>query len=253
MVAEQFFCYMKRLSSLYQSSIGKKFIAAVTGLILFGFLVGHMAGNLKFFTGSAENGIPHIDEYGQALKVLGAPFLPNMVALWIARGVLLVSLILHITVVIQLALQNTEARPVAYHRSKTKSASLPAKWMMYTGALVLMFIIFHILHFTTGTIKLGEFEHGYVFNNLRNSFSKFPVAAAYTAMMLVLGFHLFHGVWSMFQTLGLDNPDRNRALRMFAIVMTGVVAIGFAAIPVSFILGIVPDPVAYAHELLTKH
>jgi succinate dehydrogenase / fumarate reductase cytochrome b subunit len=212
-----------------------------------------MAGNLKFFTGLAEYGVPHIDEYGQALKELGTPFLPEMAALWMARSVLLTSLILHVVVVIQLSLQSVEARPIAYQRSRTKAASLPAKWMMYTGVLILVFVIFHVLHLTTGTIKLGEFEHGYVFNNLRNSYVKFPVAAGYAAMMLVIGFHLFHGVWSLFQTLGLDSPDRNKALRMFAIVMTCIVAIGFAALPVSFLLGIVPDPVEYAHKLLKKH
>jgi succinate dehydrogenase / fumarate reductase, cytochrome b subunit len=244
---------MNRISSLYRTTVGKKFIAAVTGLILFGFLVGHMAGNLKFFTGMGGNGVPHIDEYGQALKVFGAPFLPNMIGLWTARFVLLISLILHVAVVSQLALQNVDARPIGYQRRRKRAASLSAQWMMYSGALIFAFIIFHILHLTTGTIQLGRFDHGYVFNNLRNSFERFPVAAGYTLMMIVLGFHLYHGVWSMFQTLGLDNPDRNRWLRMFAVVMTVVVSAGFAALPVSFLLGVVPNPVEYARELLLGH
>jgi succinate dehydrogenase / fumarate reductase, cytochrome b subunit len=244
---------MKRLAALYRTSIGKKFLAAITGLILFGFLVGHMAGNLKVFTGKADNGVPHVDEYGQALKELGVPFLPETAALWLARGILLVSLVVHVVVVIQLSLQNAEARPVAYQNSRKKVASLPAQWMMYSGILILAFIVFHVLHFTTGTIQLGKFEHGYVFNNLHSSFVRFPVAVGYAAMMLVLGFHLFHGVWSLFQTLGLDNPDRNKALRWFAIVMTTVISLGFAAVPISFLLGVMPDPVEYAHELLKKH
>lgn len=244
---------MKRISALYRTSIGKKFLAAITGLILFGFLVGHMAGNLKVFTGKTADGVPHIDEYGQALKELGAPFLPEQAALWVARLVLLTSLIVHVVVVIQLSLQSTEARPVAYVRSKKKAASLPAQWMMYSGMLILVFVIFHILHFTTGTVQLGKFEHGYVYSNLQSSFVKAPVAAGYIAMMLVLGFHLFHGVWSLFQTLGLDNPDRNQALRWFAIAMTALISLGLAAVPVSFLLGVMPDPVEYASELLKKH
>lgn len=241
---------MKRLRLLYRTSIGKKFIAAVTGLVLFGFLIGHMAGNLKVFTGSTSAGVPHIDEYGHALRELGSPLVPEGLVLWSARAILLISLIAHVIVVIQLAQQSSGARPVRYVKSNTRQASLAAKWMMFSGLLILAFVIFHILHFTTGTIRLGQFEHGYIYNNLQSSFTKLPVAAIYIAMMIVVAFHLFHGVWSLFQTLGLDNPDRNRALRVFAIASTLVISIGFVLVPVSFILGVMPDPVEYAAELL---
>ncbi|HMO12940.1 MAG TPA: succinate dehydrogenase cytochrome b subunit [Pirellulaceae bacterium] len=243
---------MKRFALVFKSSIGKKFIAAITGLILFGFLIGHMAGNLKVFTGSTEAGVPHIDEYGHALRELGSPFVPREFVLWGARTVLLVSLVFHIVVVIQLARQSAAARPLPYVRNRQRAASLPARWMMYSGMLILAFVIFHILHFTTGTIKLGTFEHGYIYSNLHSSFSKLPVAAIYIAMMIALGFHMFHGVWSLFQTLGLDNPDRNRALRWFAISATLVIALGFVMVPVSFVLGIMPDPVEYAVQLLNE-
>ena len=247
---------MNRLASLYKSSIGKKFIAAVTGLILFGFLMGHVAGNLKVFTGSTGEGIPHIDEYAQFLRVMGEPLLPAMAALWIARAVLLVALILHVVVVSQLAMQSAEARPVNYVKSKKAVASLPALWMMFSGILILGFIIFHLLHFTWGAMPLGEFEHGYVYNNLANSFALWPVAIGYVLVMVVLGFHLFHGIWSLFQTLGLDNPDRNRALRAFALIATIGLVVGFSAVPVSFLLGDLvnmPEPVEYSHSLLESH
>lgn len=244
---------MNRLTSLYNTSIGKKFIAAITGLILFGFLVGHVAGNLKAFTGSSENGVPHIDEYGQFLKEVGEPMLPYMVGLWMARTVLLISLVLHVVVVIQLAMASAEARPVNYVRSRKTAASLPAQWMMYSGLLILGFIIFHILHFTTGSIRLGEFEHGYVYSNLWNSFSMPAVAIGYLLAMIVLGFHLYHGVWSLFQTLGIDNPDRNKGLRMFAIIATVGLAVGFAVVPLAFMFGALDAPVKYAHELLFGH
>jgi len=241
---------MKRLKIIYQTSIGKKFIAAVTGLILFGFLVGHMAGNLKVFTGQTAAGVPDIDKYGHALRELGSPLVPEQAVLWTARAVLLISFILHIIVVIQLAQHNAQARPISYVKSRKRAASLPAQWMMYSGLLILAFVIFHILHFTTGTIQLGSFEHGYIYNNLQSSFTRVPVAALYLGMMIVLGFHLFHGVWSLFQTLGLDNPDRNAALRWFAIISTVLISLGFAMVPASFILGVMPGPVEYAAELL---
>ena len=244
---------MTRIQALYASTIGKKFIAAITGLVLFGFLLGHVAGNLKVFTGTSADGVPHIDEYGQFLKVAGEPFLPEMVGLWAARLVLLVSLVLHVVVVSQLAFLSSEARPIGYVKSKKKVATLPALWMMFSGLLILGLVIFHILHFTTGTIQLGEFEHGYVYNNLANSFTKPFVAIGYVCVMIVLGFHLNHGVWSLFQTLGIDNPDRNKTLRMLATGLTVAVIIGFCAVPLAFMSGQMPDVVTYAHELLTGH
>ena len=244
---------MNRIRALYASTIGKKFIAAITGLILFGFLIGHVAGNLKVFTGTTADGIPHIDEYGHFLRVAGAPLVPAGFVLWGTRLVLLVSLGLHMLAVIQLSLLNAEARPVNYVKSTKTASSLPALWMMFSGSLILCFVIFHILHFTTGTIQLGKFEHGYIYNNLANSFANPLVAGIYVFVMIVLGFHLNHGVWSMFQTLGLDNPDRNRFLRLFSTVITAAIIIGFVAVPISFMTGAMPDVVTYAHDLLTGH
>ena len=247
---------MNRLASLYKNTIGKKFIAAITGLILFGFLIGHVAGNLKVFTGSSADGVPHIDEYAHFLRVMGEPILPEMAGLWIARVFLLIALVVHVVVVSQLALQSAEARPVSYVKSTKAAASLPALWMMFSGLLILGFIIFHILHFTLGAVPLGEFQHGYVYNNLAYSFALWPVSIGYIAVMVVLGFHLFHGIWSLFQTLGFDNPDRNRGLRAFALIATVGLVVGFSAVPVSFLLGDLvnmPAPVEYVQSLLTSH
>ncbi len=241
---------MNRIVSLYSSTIGKKFIAAITGLILFGFLAGHVAGNLKVFTGTTEANVPHIDEYGAYLRVIGEPFLPALAGLWIARAVLLGSVILHIVVVVQLAFRNLEARPVGYVRSKKASSSLAALWMMFSGGLIAFFIVFHLLHFTVGALPIGEFEHGAVYQNLHSSFSNPLVALFHVAVMGALGFHLYHGVWSLFQTLGLDNADRNKLLRMFAIVATIGIVLGFAAVPLSFMTGAMPDPVPYDPSLL---
>ena len=242
---------MNRLITLYESTIGKKFIAALTGLVLFGFLAGHMAGNLKVFTGSTAEGVPHIDEYAHFLKVFGQPLIPEGMGLWGARAVLLFSLILHVVVVSQLAMQSAAARPVKYVKSKKRAASFAAIWMMFSGVVILGFIVFHILHFTTGTIPLGGFEHGLVYQNLSNSFSLWPVAFGYIFVMVVLSFHLYHGIWSLFQTLGLDNPDRNQVLRMFAVAATVVITVGFIAVPLSFIAGVMPEAVDYVSSETT--
>ena len=124
--------------------------------------------------------------------------------------------------------------------------------MMYSGLLLLAFIVFHILHFTTGTIELGNFEHGAIYSNLQNSFTMWPVAIGYGLVMIILGLHLYHGIWSLFQTLGVDNPDRNRALRTFALVMTLAVIAGFIIVPLAFLAGVMPVAVEYAHDLLTE-
>lgn len=241
---------MNRISSLYSTTIGKKFIAAITGLILFGFLIGHVTGNLKAFTGTTAEGVPHIDEYAHFLRIMGEPLVPAMVLLWTARVVLLVSLILHVVVVAQLAFRNMEARPVGYVRSKKSAASLAALWMMFSGSLIFAFIIFHILHFTTGTINIGGFEHGAVYENLANSFKYWPVAIGYVVVMVVLCFHLYHGIWSLFQTLGFDNPDRNRFLRLFAVIAAVLITVGFSSVPLAFMSGALSAPVEYDPALL---
>lgn len=251
---------MKRLKKLYSTSIGKKFIAATTGLILFGFLIGHVAGNLKVFTGTSthhvegeEQQVPHIDEYGQFLREVGAPVIPEKVGLWTFRVILLVALVLHVIVVIQLASLNKAARPVGYVKSKKSAATPAAIYMMFSGLFILGFIIFHILHMTTGTIQLGKFEHGYVYNNLSHSFTQWPVAIGYVVVMVVLTFHLYHGVWSLFQTLGFDNPDRNAMLRTIAAVFAIGLAVAFSAVPIAFMTGAMPETFEYMHNLLTDH
>jgi len=245
---------MKRLKLLFASSIGKKFIAAITGLIMFGFLVGHAAGHMKIFTGADAAGVPHIDHYGQFLKDFGAPALPPMLALWGARLFLLGSVVLHVVTVILLSDQNKKARPVGYVKTKRSMASPAALYMMVTGTAILAFIVLHILHFTTGSLPLlGDHEHGEVYANMMNSFSIWWVSLGYIIMMVVIGFHMYHGVWSLFQTLGLDNPDRNMYLRAFAIVFSIGVSALFILVPLSFFSGMMPEAVDYPHELLSKH
>jgi len=243
---------MNHIKRFYESSIGKKFVVAVTGVVLFGFIAGHMAGNLKVFTGATPSGVPHIDEYAKFLKTLGAPMLPEMMGLWIARSVLLVCLVLHVVTVILLSQQNKKARPVPYVRSKKRAASVASRLMMVTGLVILAFIPFHILQFTTGNIQIGDehFRHGYVYSNLYESFSVWYVALGYVVVVTLVGFHMFHGLWSLFQTLGWDNPDRNGKIRAFSVAFSVIITVGFIAVPLAFFAGWLPSPVDYDPTLL---
>ena len=145
---------MSRLTTLYRSTLGKKAIVAVTGIMLFGFVVMHMIGNLKTLTGNDAEGIPHIDTYAHFLRTMGAPILPETFALWGARIILLIALVLHLVIVAQLTLQNYAARPIPYTRKVYVQTTITARSMLVSGILLLVFIVLHIIHFTTGTIDI---------------------------------------------------------------------------------------------------
>lgn len=237
---------MSRLAALYKSTLGKKFIVALTGIVMIGFLIGHVAGNLKIFLPPVDGGPgvglqPDIDYYAHFLRKIGDPFLPHMAFLWVARLVLLGSLILHVICVMQLSTANMAARQVDYASRKFARATPPARWMMYTGCFLLFFIAVHLLHFTVGVFGSG-FEHGKVYQNLHGSFSNFLWVSFYIGSIAIVALHLYHGVWSLFQTLGLDNPDRNRGLRRLAAVLSVVLFAGFIAVPIAFLTGIAKTP-----------
>ena len=239
---------MRRLVVLYQSNLGKKVIVAATGVVMIGFLLGHMSGNLKIFLPDVD-GVPDIDIYGAFLRHIGEPMLPYAGFLWASRIVLLFSLILHVVCVLQLAVDNQNARPVDYDRQVFARATPSARWMMYTGMYLLAFIVLHLLHLTVGVIDPGNFEHGMVYQNLQLAFDSIPWVAFYVISMLVVALHLYHGVWSLFQTVGWDNPDRNKGLRQLAVAIAVVLLIGFVAIPLSFFFGLVKhvDPSKSKH------
>ena len=237
---------MSRLATLYQSSLGKKFIVAVTGIVMIGFLVGHVAGNLKIFLPPVHGGPgigmqPDIDYYAHYLREIGEPLLPPTAFLWGARLVLLGSIILHVICVMQLSTHNTAARKTGYASRKYSRATSPARWMMYTGSALLLFIVVHLLHLTFGAFG-GGFEHGKVYQNLYDAFNNILWVIFYVGSIGIVALHLYHGVWSLFQTLGLDNPDRNRGLRRLAAVLSVGLFIGFVAVPTAFITGIAKAP-----------
>lgn len=233
---------MGNLLAYGRSSLGKKTVVAVTGAILAGFLVLHVAGNLKAFLGVDSAGRYEIDAYAQFLRVAGEPLLPPGAALWSLRVVLGVSLVLHVWAVTSLALQNRAARPLGYAHVRYRAASWSARWMLWTGLALLVFVVLHILHFTTGTLAARGWAPQTVYANLHRAFSRTPVVAGYLVAMLLLALHLRHGVWSAFQTAGWDGPRRNAALRRFAAWGTLLLALGFAAVPLAFAAGWLPGP-----------
>jgi len=229
---------LSRLLLVYRSVVGKKAIVAVTGAILLGFLVLHVMGNLKAFLPDPEPGVADIDVYGRFLRTMGEPIFPYGSALWIVRGVLLAALVLHLVCVFQLALRNRRARPVRYARTRHLQATASARWMLYTGSLLAVFIVVHLLQFTTGDLDPSRFTEGAVYLNLQRTFALEGYAALYVRAMAVLGLHLYHGAWSLFQSLGLDNPDRNRGLRALALVVAVGLFLAFSSVPLAFFSGV---------------
>lgn len=233
---------MSRLVTLYRSTVGKKAIVAATGIILVAFLLAHAAGNLKVFLPSPEPGVPDIDVYGHFLRTVGEPLVPHQSVLWVARIVLLVSLVLHVVCVIQLSLLSRGARKASYERRRYVAATWSARLMMVSGLLLFAFVVFHILHFTTGTAFPSTFQEGKIYANLYRAFTGWPLAVLYVVAMALLALHLYHGVWSMFQSLGLDRPERNRLLRAVATLVAVLLFLGFSAVPLSFLAGAMKTP-----------
>ncbi len=217
--------------ALYRSTIGKKVAMALTGLILVGFVVAHMLGNLKIFTGSQ-----HLNEYGEFLRTVGEPLFPYSVLLWIARIVLLGSVVVHIVAATQLTMLDRASRPERYVFHKKQQATYASLTMRWGGLIILLFVIYHILHFTTGAAH-GNFIEGDVYHNVVSGFQVWYVSVVYIAAMVALGFHLYHGVWSMFQTLGLNSSKWNGLLRGLSVLTALVVAGGNILIPVAVLAG----------------
>lgn len=233
---------MNRWSRFLGSTLGKKIVVAVTGLAMIGFLIGHVTGNLKVFLPDPEPGVADIDAYAAFLRSMGEPLVPHGSLLWMARLGLIAALVLHVVFVIQLAARNRAARPQAYAQTRYSQSTWPARLMMYSGLLLLVYVVFHILHFTTGTVEPAAFEHGAVYANLYRAFVQWPWVAVYLVAMAIVAIHLYHGAWSAFQSLGLDHPDRNRLIRIGAAGLAILLFAGFAAVPLAFITGWLDAP-----------
>lgn len=215
---------MNRLAALWQSTIGKKVAMATTGIVLIAFLISHVISNVLIFSNPE-----HLDHYAAWLRSLGP-------ALWIARAILLGCVIVHIVAAYQLTMRARAARPVAYDRYERQVSTYAARTMRWGGVLLIVFIVFHILHFTTGTFLPG-FRAGQVGANVKLGFQSTPVAIFYLVSMLALGLHFSHGIWAAFQTLGANHPAYHRSRRIIAWTLAILVAGGFASIPAAALLG----------------
>ena len=217
---------LMRVARFYESTIGKKAIMAVTGLILFGFLVAHMLGNLQIFLGSEV-----MAHYAEMLH-------GNMELLWPARIILLVSVLLHIWASISLSKVKRDARPVAYVKHTNIASSWASRTMMLSGPIVAAFVVYHLLHMTTGTLH-PNFIPLHPYENLVSGFMVVPVALIYIVVMIFIGFHLSHGIWSMFQSLGFSHPRYTPAIKKFAAIFSWILIAGFIAVPLAVLTGLV--------------
>ena len=223
-----------RLVALWNSVIGKKVVMAVTGGVLILFVIGHMVGNLKIFSGPEE-----INAYSRFLREVGWPELGYGQLLWIVRSVLIVSVILHIVAALQLTRMNWQARPIGYESRKNVETSWGAVTMRWGGLLLAVFIVFHLFHFTGGLVGFqpGQFEHLTVYQNVVAGFQIWPISLFYIIAMGALCLHLDHGIWSMLQTLGWVNLDNTKSIRAVSRVMALIIFLGFISVPISVLAG----------------
>ena len=230
-----------KVKGFYSTTIGKKVVAALTGLVLVGFVFGHMVGNLKAFMGADAAGVHKLDHYAHFLREMGESLFGYSTLLWIVRIGLLVAVVLHVVTVIQLSRLNGIARPQKYAVRKSNSSTFASRSMFYGGILLLAFIVFHILHLTIGSVHYDGFKEGAVFHNVVTTFKHWYMVTFYGLAMAALGAHLYHGIWSLFQTLGLDDPERNIYLRRLAVASALIVALGFITVPVAVFFGVLHE------------
>lgn len=217
---------MNRAVRFYEAAAGKKVVMAVTGVILFGYVLGHLLGNLQVFLGPEA-----INNYAHFLH-------SHEGALWGARIILGFAVALHIVASIQLWVLNHKARPVAYIRKDDVPASYAARTMKWSGPIIAAFVVFHVLHLTTGDVvelhpELGPSSPD-AYDNVVGGFQQHPlIAVFYIVAILLLSMHLFHGLWSMFQSVGISHPRYTPLLKRFASVFAILIAAGYISIPVA--------------------
>jgi succinate dehydrogenase / fumarate reductase cytochrome b subunit len=206
---------------------------AVTGVFLFGWILLHMFGNLKIYLGAE-----HLNEYAKFLITMGAPLLPFKTALWVVRALLVICVWLHIQAATQLTLMNNAARPVGNRTRDYVVGSYAARTMRWGGVIIALFVIYHLLHFTTGTLHPNFVEND-VYHNVVSGFQVWWASAIYIIANLALGLHLYHGLWSMFNSLGLNNPKFNNWKKVFATAFALLITAGNLSFPIAVLTGIV--------------
>lgn len=220
---------MEVTASFYSTSIGKKVVVAVTGLILFLYVFVHMLGNLQIYWGPEL-----INQYAAFLH--SARALP---LLWTVRVVLIVSFVLHIVTTLQLWWENRKARPVKYAVRRYIEVDYASRTMIWSGPIIGLFVLYHLLHLTTHTVQPVPVVKDNLYATMVAGFRVWYVSAVYIVAVVALAFHFYHGLWSWFQTLGLAHPKYNRLRRWLATCLAFAVAIGDVSIPVAALTGLI--------------
>ncbi len=214
----------------WNSTIGKKVVMAVTGLIGIGFVIGHMVGNLQMFIPGAEHAQKSLHDYAKLLRI-------SMPALWAIRLTLIAAVILHAKAAADIWRSALVARPQGYQGHRYQVASLGVRTMRVGGTFLMLFIVWHLLDITNG-IGHPNFRHLDPYHNLQVRFTQWWAVLIYVAAMVSLGLHLYHGAWAAFRTLGLKKDHSHPLQRSVAIGVAVVVAVGFAAVPIAGMLGL---------------
>ncbi len=226
---------------LYRSAVGKKWVMAITGILLMGFVFAHMVGNTKMYFGAED-----FDSYAEFLRRIAYPLVPETGFLWIMRVGLIAAFAFHMHAAYSLTVLNRKARPVGY---KTRRDYIAVNWanrsMRWTGIIILLFVIFHLMDLTWGRapVASSEYAYGAAYANVAFSMERWPVAVIYILCNLALGVHLYHGSWSIFQTLGTMsskfNPRHNPLRRGFALAFAVIVAGVNISFPIAVLTGVV--------------
>lgn len=226
---------MAAVLALPRTSIGKKAIMAVTGLFYIGFVLIHMYGNVKVFFGAQ-----YFNEYAEGLRGFGAPLLGHLHFLYIMRVLLIAALALHIWAAVSLTRQSQAARATKYTMTRRQAADSAALTMRWGGVAIFLFLIYHLAHFTWGIPVIhSTFTPGDAYGNLVYGFQSPINVLIYIVALVALAFHLYHGTWSLFQTLGLLNRDTTGAVRGLASILALLIPIGFATVPLAVLFGFI--------------
>lgn len=222
------------VAALWNTMVGKKIVMAVTGAVWVAFLVAHVAGNLKIFAGSRA-----IDAYAVFLREAGAPVFGYGELLWVVRIVLLASVVLHVTAAAQLSRLSLTARPTGYGTYRPIETTFAALTMRWSGVLIAVFVIFHLLHLSTGAVgfRPGQYVPLAVYHNMVLAFAQWPITVGYVLAMAALCLHLDHAVWSMLQTVGWSPARRTRALKTLSRIVAAAVFAGFVSVPLAVLAG----------------
>jgi succinate dehydrogenase / fumarate reductase cytochrome b subunit len=220
----------------YQTSVGKKYAMAISGIVLLGFIFGHMAGNLKMYLGAET-----FNHYAEFLRDMGEPLLPRTVLLWMVRSVLILAFLVHFHCAYALTIQNRKARnPENKYRGPREytAANFASRTMRWGGIIIILFLFWHLADLTWGWFN-PDFVRGDAYRNVSASLQRVPVTALYVVANIALGVHIFHGAWSIFQSLGVNNPKYNNARKIFARVFAAIIVIGNVSFPIAIQLGVV--------------